>query len=506
MNHKLSSANAGNASRPAWRSSPWTRRFLPLVIALYLALAGAYSYYLPPGQAPDEHAHFEYVLFLVRHARLPRYGVDAVSYESYQAPLYYTLCAAVCKLTMLAGLEAGPRPARPLPSADELMRRFPRSPLVPRAQYELALHAAGWAADLTPAERAGWWAARWFTVLLGALGIALAHRIAFLIAPGRPWIAATVAAGIACQPMYAHICAAVGNDPPSVVVLGAVALLILLVLRDGATPGRVGWLGVFLGLAMLTKDSANVGLPVAVLAVVLAVGKAREPQPSPSLVVDLARWLAALRWRELLARLGLMLGVAAVVGGWWYVRNTVLYGSPLHYPANVEIQMPWDFYLIYPEWLPRALSLSLPMTFRNFWAGFGWTLVVLPLWWYWLIFGLCMLPASGLVLLVADWRRGRVRPSLFQVRGLWMLALILALMALAVTGHALFIGLGGGSQGRYYFPALPSMALLAALGLDRLLPAGTRRAAPFIVGGLMLAFNLYCLFGWVIPYCRALTG
>ena len=66
------STNQPNALRPGWRSSPWTRRFLPVVIAVYLALAGAYTHYLPPGQAPDEHAHFEYVLFLAQNGRLPR--------------------------------------------------------------------------------------------------------------------------------------------------------------------------------------------------------------------------------------------------------------------------------------------------------------------------------------------------------------------------------------------------------------------------------------------------
>ena len=490
----------------ARRDYRWARAFLAVVLALYLALSAAYTHYLPPGQAPDEHAHFEYVLFLAREGRLPRYGVDDVGYESYQAPLYYTLSAVVCKLAMWAASGAPAVTERPVPSTDELLARFPKSPLVPRAQYDLALHAMGWARELSPSELAGWRAVRWFTILLGAIGIVLAWAIVLTVAPKRPWLAATAAAGIALLPMYEHICAAVGNDPPTVVVLGGVALMILVVLRDGPSPRRVAALGALLGLGMLTKDSANVGLPVAVIAVVLAVGKRREPSPSPSLIVDLGRWLASLRWRQLLARLGLMLGVAAVVGGWWYARNTILYGGPLHYPANVEKQMPWDFYLIYPEWLPRVLGLSLPMTFRNFWAGFSWTNVVLPLWWYWLLLGVSLLPVPGLVAMVADLRARRLTPLVWQVRAVWMLALLLSLLALAVTAHAMFIGLGGGSQGRYYFPALPSIGLLAAAGLARLLPWRARPALPFVAGGLMLAFNLYCLVGYVIPYYRALVG
>ncbi len=506
METERETATADNVRGPDWRSSGWTRVFLPIVIGLYLALSAAYTHYLPPSQAPDEHAHFEYVLFLAHEGRLPRFGVDEVGYESYQAPLYYTLSAAVCKLAMSAASAAPREPRAPLPEARELLARFPRSSLVPEEQFALSLGAMAWARNLSEAELAGWRAVRWFTILLGALGVFLAYRILFLLFPTRPWLAAMGAAGIALQPMYIHISSAVGNDPPTVVVLGGATLLILLILQDGPAPGRLALLGLMLGLGMLTKDSANVALPVALLAVTLAVGKRHTPEPTGSYILDLGRWFGALKWRELLRSLGLVLGVAALVGGWWYVRNTLLYGGPLHYPVNVDKQMPWDFYLMYPEWLPRVLKISLPMTFRNFWAGFGWTNVVLPLWWYWLIFGLGLLPVIGLAMGVADRVRGREPYSLFQTRGMWMLILILALLALAVTGHAMFIGLGGGSQGRYYFPALPSIALLAALGLERLLPARARPKSPYAVGGLMLAFNLYCLFGWVIPYYHALMG
>lgn len=506
MTTQRSATDDHNASRPDWRSSPWSRRFLPAVLLVYMALAGAYTHYLPPSQAPDEHAHFEYVLFLASEGRLPRFGVDEVGYESYQAPLYYTLSAAVCKLAMESAAHAPDAVRTPLPTTDELLAHFPKSPLVPREQFDLALGAMAWARNLTDAQLAGWQAVRWFTVLLGALGIFLAYRIVFMVAPGRPWLAAMAAAAIACQPMYVHISASVGNDPPTVVALGVAALLMLLILRDGPAPSRVALLGLTLGLGMLTKDSANVAVPVAMLVLVLAVGKRREPEPSGSYLVDLGRWLAALNWRVLLARLGLMLGVAALVGGWWYVRNTILYGEPIHYPVNVDKQMPWDFYIMYPEWLPRALGISLPMTFRNFWAGFGWTNIALPLGWYWALLGLCAVPVAGVGMVIADRRAGRVAPSVFQTRAVWALGLILGLLAVAVTGHALFIGLGGGSQGRYYFPALPSIALLAAIGLDRLLPTAAKRSAPYVVGAVMLAFNLYCLFGYVIPYYRALTG
>ena len=86
--------------KPSAGSSPtWSRLFLPGCLLVYLVLAVTYSFIFPLGQAPDEPAHVHYVLFVAEQGRLPRFYADDVGYESYQAPLYYTLSAAVCKLS-----------------------------------------------------------------------------------------------------------------------------------------------------------------------------------------------------------------------------------------------------------------------------------------------------------------------------------------------------------------------------------------------------------------------
>ena len=169
----------------------------------------------------------------------------------------------------------------------------------------------------SPVQRAGWLAVRLFTVLLGGLGIWLAWLIVGVLFPGRPWLADSVAALMAFLPMYTHISGAVGNDPPTVVVLSLSLLLILLILRDGPQPRRVALLGLALGLGMLTKDSANVAIPVALLALAGSAGRRYEPTEADSFLVSLARRIAALRWGLIARRLALMLGVMALVAGWW---------------------------------------------------------------------------------------------------------------------------------------------------------------------------------------------
>jgi hypothetical protein len=494
------------------RSGPWSRIFLAGCLTVYLVLAVTYALVFPPGAAPDEPAHFAYVLFIAENGRLPDYYADDVGYESYQAPLYYILSAGVCKLTMIAadqfaiapdtapppGLREAAESDSPLPPGID------KHPWVPMTQYHLMVVSWLQALELSAMELAGWRAVRVFTALLGALGILITWKIVLLLLPGREWAAGAVAAGMSFLPMYVHISASVGNDPPTVVMLGLSTLLMLMILRDGPRLRLVALLGLSLGLGMLTKDSANVAIPVAFLALAWSAGRRYEPEEAASYLTDLARRIIALRWRLIAARGGLMLGVMALVAGWWYVRNYMLYGHALHYPANPQTQLPWDYYFMFPEHLWLALNLSLPMTFRNFWANFAWTNIAPPTWVYWLLLVVSLLPLPGLALLVADARAGRIDWPGWRRRAFAVVLITLALMALAVTGHALFIGLGGGSQGRYYFPVLFAFGLLAALGLGRVLPSRAREALPWVVGGGMLAFNLWCLFGLIMPFFRAM--
>jgi hypothetical protein len=85
---------------PSWLGyAPW------VVLAAHSLLAIAYNLATPFGNngypnTPDEGAHFQYVAYVAREWRLPKFeGYAGVGYEAHQPPLYYFLAAAIYALT-----------------------------------------------------------------------------------------------------------------------------------------------------------------------------------------------------------------------------------------------------------------------------------------------------------------------------------------------------------------------------------------------------------------------
>ncbi|MCL6536595.1 MAG: glycosyltransferase family 39 protein, partial [Armatimonadetes bacterium] len=75
------------------------------MLAAHSLLAIAYNLATPFGNngypnTPDEGAHFQYVAYVAREWRLPKFeGYAGVGYEAHQPPLYYFLAAAIYALT-----------------------------------------------------------------------------------------------------------------------------------------------------------------------------------------------------------------------------------------------------------------------------------------------------------------------------------------------------------------------------------------------------------------------
>ncbi len=420
-------------NRPVPDSAQWPAPLL-LVLAGYLIAAVAYVFITPPWQAPDEPAHYNYVRHLVEEARLPVLEVgdypaayleevkaagfppDAsiapIRYESHQPPLYYLLAAPV--LASVGG-----------------------------DSVTMQMHAL-----------------RLFSVFLGAADVLLAHRLGRILWPRRPGRALALAGVVAFLPMRTAVTAAVSNDVLAEVLVGAAALVSLRLLLSSRRPyaSCLMPLGVILGLCLLTKTSAYIALPLAVVALLWAWYRQDRPRPG------LGRRLAAI------------IVPAALLYLPFYMRNMAVYGlaDPLglaRHDAVVVGQLRTSDYLA-GVGLMGGLRQGLSTTFRSFWGIFGWMGVPMHEPTYLALALVCALALVGLILAGLSARRRP--PGQRAILAAGFLALWGTLSILGVIWYNLkFVQF----QGRYLFTALPvwSAALVVGLGWAR------RRAVPLSV-------------------------
>ena len=157
-------------------------------------------------------------------------------------------------------------------------------------------------------------------------------------------------------PVNVYMSAYVSNEPLLALLIGAALLVAApLLLGPEQSPGRLALLGGILGLALMTKYTALISVPVIAFFVgfeLLLAERVRLPRA--------------------VAISGSVLIGAILIGGWVYVRNWIHFGDPLIWNLDVPGGIPWwqppgfrtfDYYLGFGESL-RQPFFSL---FHSFW-------------------------------------------------------------------------------------------------------------------------------------------
>ena len=451
---------------PSWLGyAPW------VVLAAHSLLAIAYNLATPFGNngypnTPDEGAHFQYVAYVAREWRLPKFeGYAGVGYEAHQPPLYYFLAAVVYALTGGEGK-----------------------------------------------------AMRLLSTLCSAGVVWLVWLTLRRLAPERPLLALTGMGFAAFLPMHIAIGSAVGNDALTNLLFAAVlyALLVHLSRASGSealtpSPSPTLWergvgahrcaplsafllsrfagegvggegktrlllLPVLTGLTLLTKATGILLIPIMLLGVIVA-----------------AR-LQSGRWARALGAATLALVMTLLVSGWWLARNYILYGDPLLQRTFLEVfagtAKAQDFINQGLSWGQYA-RLVADWTFRSFWFAYGMPETArtglpnfLPDSVYLGLGVLTLGAAVGFVL-----RLREPSPSWARV---WLLLAGLCLL-LTLVSFVLFVRVFFQTQGRYFYPALLPISVFWAIGWERLVPERYRPTALLGITGVLLALALGCL-------------
>jgi 4-amino-4-deoxy-L-arabinose transferase-like glycosyltransferase len=429
------------------------------IILLTFLVAGAlYATLTPIWQAPDEPAHYNYIRFLATETGFPE-----LTARCYDQPY----------LNELTTRHFPPE----LPITD-LCYEFHQPPLY----YLLAT-------PIFVASNGSIVALRSLSVLLGAGVVLLAFFIAREIFPNRRAVAFGTMAFVAFVPMHVAILASVNNDALAELIL---ASLLLLMVRRLVSPRRPSFkadvfLGVLLGLGLITKTTVYIAIPLAAATLLLTESAtARRHTPGS--------W--NLNWPRFFKHSTLVFGLALLVALPWYIRNAALYGGfdilGLNRHDSIVVGQLRTIDFLAEVGAPTYIGNSISTTFRSFWGQFGWMAVPMDSRTYLFLTLLSLIALGGFVAFLAALvspAEPALRLTLEQGQALGLMALAILLIFLAYAWYNLsFVQF----QGRYLFPGLIPLGIFFALGLTEAL---NRRWAWWLAGVLALAL-IWVIVGW----------
>lgn len=450
-----------------------TRAILFIILFFQFLFGVLYAFRTPLWQAPDEPAHFNYVRALAETAAFPilRQGdydqaylekiksekfppelsIEPIQYEAHQPPLYYVTATPLYVLVRaLNGDEAR--------------------------------------------------ALRLLNVAFALVLSLIAFRIFQFVFPANPLVQLASVGIIATLPMHVAMSAAINNDTLAEVVVAIILLLAILRLHGKMTRKRFFIFGgVLYGIALLTKTTIYSS---AVILIVAEIGyqqifQTRQGASVARLGTLKPRKAAILSsGKTLLPLFVISFGLSVL----WFVRNAFVYGANdlfgwVRHDQVVAGQMTTAQWLA-DNGLRTTLIDLFAISFKSFWAQFGWMGVLVNDRIYVFLFILTSIATLGALFMLARlWRERKNFPS--ETRWTWLLLVLL--LALVIAADVYYNLKFFQPQGRYLFYALIPIAALGGGGLYELLNARYARYVFALLYLVMLVLDYVALAWFIVP-------
>ena len=416
---------------------PVSRQYLgkPLLwlALLYILVGLVYARVTPMLEKPDEEGHYGYLLYLREYRALPPLSPEqGLLSEFKQPPLYYIFT------TMVTGWL--PHTTSPVLLSTTNPYMYHSVPGYRNDNRNVFLHPP----DMTPLILG----ARLVSLFFGLCGTMCTYFLALRLFPGSSLVPIASAALFGFHPKFLYMATAANNDAALVFLATLVVTLLLTRLQRSSFPAFPVLMGGVLGLAIITKVSGLVLLPLTGLALVYIHRGFRRPLLRDGFVI---------------------VAVALLIGGWWYARNALLYGDPFtiatHTARAEELRGFWD-----------RIGSDLLSIEHTFWANGARTYVSLTrldkiyVWWG----RASLVPLALFLLFGLRARRADFPASMILLS--WPAAFLLLLLAYW-TRRASW------AYGRFLFPALAPLIVLLVAGWRFALPKTWRRFSLALVTG-----------------------
>jgi 4-amino-4-deoxy-L-arabinose transferase-like glycosyltransferase len=342
---------------------------------------------------------------------------------------------------------------------------------------------------------------RMATIPFGMLTVVFAYLTVRTIFPRDRFLAMTVPAFVAFQPQISYEASMLNNDILAIMFTSAVIWMLAVGLRRRFPIRTCLWLGLFLGLAILSKSTSVITAPLIAIAMIFGL-----------------HWR---EWRQWLPKGALVASIAALIALPWVAFMITTYGDPTALNRVSDLQY-WN----YGGGEGRSIwsMLSDKGFFWNrwneTWGDFGWRVIKLHPTMMKILLWITLFGAIGLAVYALRFLRtqrsiireeeqgrdpGELRLHSDETLAImpWQVTAVLTMGVACVLGYYSILQFGTTfslTQARYYFPMIVPAGILLMLGFRSWFPRASLRyvGAAIFIG--LVVLNLVIYTSSVIPY------